>query len=75
MSSYELKPCPFCGGKAYLEKNSRGFDKGESCRVSYVRCLECNARTARFALRDFGHTSHSSVANEYAVEAWNQRKG
>ena len=73
MNETQLKPCPFCGGKAYLEKASRGFDKGESCRITYVRCLECNARSPRFALKNFGSTSHNSEACRYATQAWNKR--
>ena len=41
----ELKPCPFCGGKAYLEMRHRAFIKGKTTLVAYVRCRECEART------------------------------
>lgn len=72
-NKYNLKPCPFCGGKARLEKSSRGFIEGKSTRIAYVYCLECNARSPRFKLEDFGSTSHSMKANELAIEAWNRR--
>lgn len=68
-----LKPCPFCGGPAYLETNHRAFIKGETTKVAYVRCTECNARSGRYELRDFGCTSTSGEANRLAVEAWNRR--
>ena len=69
----ELKPCPFCGGKPYLETNHRAFIKAQTTKVAYVRCRNCNARTERFALTDFGHTSFSEEANKKAIEAWNRR--
>lgn len=34
---YELKPCPFCGGKAE-------FRSGSST-TPYIRCKECGGRT------------------------------
>ena len=68
-----LKPCPFCGGKPYLESNHRAFIKGQTSRVAFVRCRECNARTQRFELKDFGRTAHSGEANQCAIEAWNRR--
>ena len=43
----ELKPCPFCGGKPYLETRHRAFINGETTRVAFVRCTECEARTQR----------------------------
>ena len=69
----ELKPCPFCGGKPYLETRHRAFIKAKTTRVAFVRCRECEARTQRFELTDFGHTSYSEEANKKAIEAWNRR--
>ena len=69
----ELKPCPFCGGEPYVEGNHRAFIKAKTTRVAFVRCRRCNARTARFELKDFGCTSHSRKAVEKAVEAWERR--
>ena len=53
----ELKPCPFCGGKPYLETRHRAFINGETTRVAFVRCTECEARTQRFSIEVFGRTS------------------
>lgn len=70
---HSIKRCPFCGGKPYLETNHRAFINGETTKVAFVRCKDCNARSQRFALGEYGHTSHSREANEKAVEAWNRR--
>lgn len=70
-----LKPCPFCGGKAYLEKKFRAFIDGESARVAFVRCKQCNARSGRVKLSDYGRTSSSGEANKKVVDAWNRRAG
>ena len=69
----ELKPCPFCGGEAYLERSHRAFIGAKSTKVSFVRCKECNARSGRFKINDYGHTSHSVEAEASAIEAWNRR--
>lgn len=69
----ELKPCPFCGGEAYLERSHRAFIDGKSTKVALVRCKKCNARTERFCLKNFGRTSHSVEAEILAIEAWNRR--
>ena len=69
----ELKPCPFCGGKPYLETRHRAFIKAQTTRVAFVRCTECNARTNRFELQSFGCTRSSKEANTKAIEAWNRR--
>ena len=66
--TYNLKACPFCGGRPYIESNSRGFVKGISCRVAYVRCTECNTRTARFPV-----SIGQRVAVDAAVNRWNSR--
>lgn len=69
----KLKPCPFCGGKAYLEDNHRAFIKSETTKVAFVRCTVCNARSGRVELSDYGKTSHSGEANKKVIEAWNRR--
>lgn len=69
----KLLPCPFCGGKAILEYNHRAFIKKQTTKVAFVRCKECNARSGRFKLSDYGHTSYSVEANNAAIEAWNRR--
>ena len=68
-----LKSCPFCGGKPYIEESQRGFVQGKSTKVCYVRCKDCNARSQRLDIQDFGHTSRSSEAIEKIVAAWNVR--
>lgn len=70
---YELKPCPFCGGQAYLERNSRAFMYGKSTRVAYVRCVDCEARSGKYDVADYGHTSKSQEAERAAVDQWNMR--
>ena len=65
----ELKPCPFCGGKPYIEDHHRAFINAQTTRVAYVRYRECEARTQRFSTELFGR----SKAKEMAIEAWNRR--
>lgn len=70
---YNLKPCPFCGGRAYLETSHRAFVNSETTRVAFVRCTVCNARSGRERLEDYGCTSKSKEANEKVIAAWNRR--
>ena len=67
-----VKTCPFCGGMPYIEEHSRGYVNGQSTRVCYVRCKECNARSPRVDLKDYGVTSHSPKAIQDVVDAWNK---
>ena len=55
----ELKPCPFCGGKAALE------DYGLNGNFKIVKCAECGARTKLFL--------KGLTLGEDAIEAWNRR--
>lgn len=70
---YELKPCPFCGGEALLERKSRCFNKGKSEHAAYVRCNSCNARSPRIFFSWYGKTSTCEEAVKVAVTAWNGR--
>ena len=69
----DLLPCPFCGGRPYLEQHSRAFIAGESERVTYVRCTQCSARSGRRRLADYGRTSNSREAMLAVVADWNMR--
>lgn len=57
----ELKPCPFCGGKAV------DLVIGDTSRLTYVFCKECRARGATFG------TCATYCATDKAIEAWNRR--
>lgn len=70
---YDIKPCPFCGGKAILERSHRAFIDAKTCKVAFVRCSKCNARTSRVPLSKYGATSHSIWAEKEAVDNWNRR--
>lgn len=73
MNEIKLKPCPFCGGKPYLETNHRAFINARTTKVAFVRCRNCNARTERIPLEKYGKTSHSFEAELDAIAAWNKR--
>ena len=73
MREYILLPCPFCGGKPYLERCSRGFINAQSTKIAYVRCLQCNTRSKRVPVSDYGKTSQSREAEREVVNAWNSR--
>ena len=54
----ELKPCPFCGGRAELH------EEGNYC---LVKCTQCGAETGIVRM------SLKYCANEKVIEAWNRR--
>lgn len=56
----DLKPCPFCGGKAQF---ARGFDHGEIGAIRWVSCTRCGAMTL----------SKLYKTEEEAAVAWNTR--
>lgn len=56
----ELKPCPFCGGEAKIEKHI--------CAI-YVACTKCHAQSAAST------AMLEKCALDVVVEAWNRRAG
>ena len=59
MTEQKLKPCPFCGGKARIERT----DCIGSINYHYGYCIQCGARTDEYATK------------KGAIEAWNKRVG
>lgn len=58
-SEIELKPCPFCGGRAVFQDNN-------SC-CSYVYCKKCGATGETV------NVSKKFSSDEKAAEKWNRR--
>ena len=73
----ELKPCPFCGGKAKLhseidivpviDTNGAYVDADINVYPSWVECTECGATGEAF---DNGEESDT----DKAIIAWNRRE-
>lgn len=57
----ELKPCPFCGSKATLHRDSWEDRPGHKAVAYWVRCAPCGSCSAEH------HTP------EKAAAAWNRR--
>lgn len=77
----ELKPCPFCGGKAVVGVRSYGtYNTNESSLIGFeIRCEECNAaRDGTYGeiyvrLLDTGELDAYKDDRETAIAAWNRR--
>ena len=69
MEHNELKPCPFCGGKASVSQGCSLFNEplGRG-QYEFVSCNNCGGRTTRFFHYDYGTKSRAM-----AIFAWNRR--
>lgn len=77
----ELKPCPFCGGRAFVT-----IGKGKQYKAIFVECEDCEARLPIAEHRLISFWKPNSVwktnleramtfyGNEI-IEAWNNRAG
>lgn len=76
----ELRPCPFCGGRA-VDLHATYYGGGErrnKPRVAfYVRCGACGARGPMFKARGEGFSPISERDHDRqrarALDAWNRR--
>lgn len=64
-----LKPCPFCGGRAWLQFKDRP-DPPSCYMVWLVRCIDCGARTKDFPT---GNYYGLNATPEEVAQAWNRR--
>ncbi len=71
MKETELKPCPFCGGKAKL--NNRAECCGHGCFVElhYVACTNCKASGA--VADSFLDNGDDETLKTLAIKRWNRR--
>lgn len=76
MEETELKPCPFCGGKAEIHYQPIYTSNGVG-----IRCTECKARSKFFPC-DCSYTFYHGEKNVYipkeratndAINMWNRR--
>lgn len=66
----ELKPCPFCGGKAIYHRTPVRTNGGW-CDSVTVKCEKCEARTNRILYDKKKHGEDGEY--DEAREAWNRR--
>jgi Lar family restriction alleviation protein len=67
----ELKPCPFCGGKAFTE-----VVVVKAMAIDYIRfmvlCPKCNIKQHRDILSS-ANFEKAEKAKQEVIEAWNRR--
>lgn len=72
----ELKPCPFCGAKAYLREYGNGHrGTGEFIANYEVGCEKCKIHfryESLFTLVN-GQPQFSRNGYDMCIEAWNRR--
>lgn len=75
METNELKPCPFCGGKASTLQTSTGYSGGEFSASFEIGCNECKIRfrgTSYFVIKN-GTPIVSVDGYKEAINLWNRR--
>ena len=71
----ELKPCPFCGGKADLRIVSKGYESGEFSVTFEASCRECKIAfksNSCFAIKN-GYPEIVQDGYKDVMSRWNRR--
>lgn len=72
----DLKPCPFCGGEAYVREYNFGHSGGTGFYASHeIGCRGCNiafTATSTFSLC-CGELEYTKNGYERCLEKWNRR--
>jgi Lar family restriction alleviation protein len=72
----ELKPCPFCGGKAYTKVVSRDYMQTGYSIGAEVGCEKCGFHMRGetvFAVDEFMNVKIVSGGVQHMIERWNSR--
>lgn len=79
MNEIELKPCPFCGGKAMF-RTVNNYSTNYCVGVTFeVKCSDCGIRIPKsynttFSLKeDTGELNALQDERKTAIEDWNRR--
>ena len=70
MERNELKPCPFCGGKAVIRNHNEMVGFGMSDTFYFVKCTACRMSGSKFGILD---GDNKSERIKKAITAWNRR--
>ncbi len=69
MADIELKPCPFCGGKAKLKKGFP-YQQNSQTKYAFIQCTKCRAKAATYEQYPFQPYESILV---FAARDWNRR--
>ena len=70
MSEIKLKPCPFCGGEASVNRMYREWDKQLYTVVS-VGCKSCGC----YIDEPYRNNKELEVRESKIIQTWNRRDG
>ena len=70
-----LEPCPFCGGRPYIQT----YELGDTCVDARVVCPRCHVSTRReyqsWRVGHMGDDITRTLAIGRAISLWNRREG
>ena len=66
----QIKPCPFCGGDALVE---RRYSERKRRSFVFVKCVVCDAQSKTAISGEGEYSNMPDPACEYVVRTWNMR--